>query len=126
MTINIDLSPEGIQRAITRLNEVKENLEFGLNDLVEVLCHDGAEVANEAYGRMTTAVMEPVSMTEAKITVPTIRLLTRLLYRLKWHHIPKHRCLTDCSILRTICFPAKDIGSSVVRNMTGYRQDTDC
>ena len=70
MTINIDLSPEGIQRAITRLNEVKENLEFGLNDLVEVLCHDGAEVANEAYGRMTTAVMEPVSMTEAKITVP--------------------------------------------------------
>ena len=70
MTINIDLSPEGIQSAISRLTEIKENLEYGLNDLVEVLCHDGAEVANAAYGRMATATMEPESMTEAKIVVP--------------------------------------------------------
>ena len=70
MTINIDLSPEGIQKAISRLNDVKDNLEIGLNDLVEVLAHDGAEVANEAYGGMANAAGVPESMTEAKVVVP--------------------------------------------------------
>lgn len=70
MTINIDLSMEGIRSAINRLNEVKENLEIGINDLVEVLAHDGAEIANEAYAEMAEAAYVPVSMTEAQIVVP--------------------------------------------------------
>ena len=69
MTINISLSEESIGAAIARLEEVKENLTFGVNDLVEVLAHDGAEVANEAYGSMAAAAGVPVSMDSAQIVV---------------------------------------------------------
>lgn len=67
MKISFDLSPEGIQKAIDRLNDVKENLEIGMNDLVEVLAQDGALEANKAYGRMASAAYVPESMTSAKI-----------------------------------------------------------
>ena len=70
MKINIKLSTESIEAAIARLTEAKENLTIGLNDLVEVLAHDGAEVANAAYGRMSAAAGIPVSMTQAKIVAP--------------------------------------------------------
>lgn len=67
MKISIDLSPEGIEKAIAKLTDIKDNLDIGLNDLVEVLAHDGAEVANEAYGSMAKAAFVPESMTSAKI-----------------------------------------------------------
>lgn len=67
MKISIDLSPEGIEKAIAKLTDIKDNLDIGLNDLVEVLAHDGAEVVNEAFGRMASAAFVPESMTSAKI-----------------------------------------------------------
>lgn len=70
MKINIDLSPEGIEKAIAKLTDIKDNLDIGLNDLVEVLAHDGAEVANEAYDGMASAAFLPDTMTQAKIVVP--------------------------------------------------------
>lgn len=69
MTININLTQQSIQRAISRLNTAKENLMYSVNDMVEVLAHNGAEVAQAAYGSMVHAEMLPVEMTKAKIEV---------------------------------------------------------
>lgn len=69
MKINISLSEESIRAAIARLKEAEDNLRFGVNDLVEVLAHDGAEVANKAYGSMAAAAGVPVSMESAQIVV---------------------------------------------------------
>lgn len=69
MTIDITLSDASINRAIRKIEEAIENLQYGANDFVEVLAHNGAEVAQSAYGKMATAQMQPVSMTEAEIVV---------------------------------------------------------
>jgi len=50
VTIHISLSTESIDRAIRKLEEVKENLEEGLHEVVEILTNEGAEVAQAAYG----------------------------------------------------------------------------
>ena len=52
MTINIDLSTGSIRQAIERLQNAKDNLRYGVQDLVECLAKDGAGIANQAYGRM--------------------------------------------------------------------------
>ena len=55
MTITVDLSPGGIQRAISKLEEVCDNLEDGLEQLVDILAYEGAMVANSFYGGMASA-----------------------------------------------------------------------
>ena len=55
MNITVHLSNESIQSAIRKLEDAKDNLEFGVEELVDILLTDGAEVANIAYGNMATA-----------------------------------------------------------------------
>ena len=50
MRIQISLSTESIQNAIRLLNERKQMLEDDLEQFVEILANEGAEVANAAYG----------------------------------------------------------------------------
>lgn len=56
MTINIKLSDASIRRAISRLNNAKQNLRWGVSDTVEILAEDGARIAQDAYGGMANAV----------------------------------------------------------------------
>ena len=67
--INIKLSDSSINAAIRKLSRIKDDLRYSVNDIVETLAHNGAEIAQSAYGSMAKAVMMPVSMTEAKISV---------------------------------------------------------
>ena len=69
MKINIKLSEQSINNAINKLNRIKDDLQYTLNDIVEVLAYDGAAEAQSAYGSMATAEMQPESMTKAKIVV---------------------------------------------------------
>ena len=55
MTINISLSDESINHAIRMLEEAKENLNYGLEQTLEILAKNGADEANKAYGSMATA-----------------------------------------------------------------------
>jgi len=50
--INIKLSTASILGAIRKLNDAQQNLRWGVQDLVECLAEDGAEIANQAYGSM--------------------------------------------------------------------------
>ena len=52
MTINIDLSQESIRKAITRLRQAQQNLRWGIDETVDALVTDGANVAQEADGGM--------------------------------------------------------------------------
>ena len=56
MTITIKLSDKSINRAIRRLRLVQDHLRWGVQDTVELLAKDGAEIANAAYGGMANAV----------------------------------------------------------------------
>lgn len=55
MTINIKLSTASIDHAISRLMDVEENILFGVNEFVDIMTNDAAEVATLAYGGMATA-----------------------------------------------------------------------
>lgn len=50
MKINIKLSTESIASAIEKLVAYQEELEYGLNQVVEILTNEGAEVAQGMYG----------------------------------------------------------------------------
>lgn len=56
MTINIKLSDASIRRAIRRLRNAQQHLRWGLDDTVQELAKEGAEIANQAYGSMANAV----------------------------------------------------------------------
>ena len=56
MTINIKLSDASIRRAIRRLRNAQQHLRWGLDDTVQALAKEGAEIANQAYGSMANAV----------------------------------------------------------------------
>ena len=56
MTINIKLSDASIGRAIRRLRLAQDHLRWGVQDTVEILAKDGAEIANQAYGGMAEAI----------------------------------------------------------------------
>ena len=58
MKLRISLSEEGINKAISRLLEAQDNLEYGLNELVDILTKDGAEVARSWYGNMANVSSE--------------------------------------------------------------------
>ena len=55
MTIQISLSVGSIERAIRRLERMQENLQQGLEETVDILAHEGGEIAQAAYGEMATA-----------------------------------------------------------------------
>lgn len=57
MTINISLSVESINSAIARLAEMQEELEHGVEELVEILTNEGAEIAQATYGDWGVAVV---------------------------------------------------------------------
>ena len=50
MTINVRLSTESIDAAIERLQRFQDDLEHGINQTVEILTNEGAEIAQAAYG----------------------------------------------------------------------------
>lgn len=54
MNININLSSESITAAIHKLNTVKDNLRWGLDETIGILAKDGAMIAQEADGSMAT------------------------------------------------------------------------
>ena len=60
MKLKISLSTESIYEAIGRLMEAQDNLEYGLQQTVEMLTKEGATVAQSAYGGMATVTDEAV------------------------------------------------------------------
>ena len=69
MNISLKLSDSSIRNAIRQLTDVKENLKYSVNDIVETLAYDGALVAQAAYGSMAKAEMQPDTMNQSKIVV---------------------------------------------------------
>jgi len=55
MTIDMELSTKSIEKAIEQLKELTENLLLDAGEAVDVLCREGADTANEAYGKMAAA-----------------------------------------------------------------------
>lgn len=55
MNITVRLSDQSINRAIRRLRQAQNNLRWGVQDAIEILAKDGAEIANQAYGSMANA-----------------------------------------------------------------------
>ena len=55
MKISISLSEASIERAINRLEKMRDNLQQGLEETVEILAMEGGNVAQAAYGDMATA-----------------------------------------------------------------------
>lgn len=55
MNIKVNLSDKSIQSAIRMLREVQDNLEYGVEQTLEILAKEGSDAANRAYGSMATA-----------------------------------------------------------------------
>lgn len=56
MKITINLSEESINAAIRKLQDAQRNIEYGINQTVEMLVKEGADVAQAADGAMATVV----------------------------------------------------------------------
>ena len=56
MTIDIHLSTESILSAIHRLNQAKEHIRWGLQDTIDILVSEGADIAQAADGSMATVI----------------------------------------------------------------------
>lgn len=69
MTINLGLSTESILAAISKLRNAKDNLEWGVAELLDSLSTNGAEVANDHYGSMAHADGYATDFTVGKIIV---------------------------------------------------------
>ena len=52
MTIDIQLSQRSINNAISELKKVKENLNHGLQQTIDILVKEGAEQAQSSFGSM--------------------------------------------------------------------------
>lgn len=50
MTFEIALSTEAVDIVISRLKELRDNLQTDIDDLVDILAEEGADVARSAYG----------------------------------------------------------------------------
>ena len=68
MTINISLSTESIAAAIRQLQTVKENLQWGLSEAVDILLKEGAQEAQISYGGMASVTESKDSETSGRIT----------------------------------------------------------
>ena len=71
MTINVHLSDDSIRQAIRQLEQVKENIENGLAEAIDILTQDGADVASMAIGSFDGAT---VSHEMASDTTGVIRV----------------------------------------------------
>lgn len=58
MKLKITLSTESIERAIGRLMEAQDNLEYGLEQTIDMLTAEGAAVAQGSYGGMASVGSE--------------------------------------------------------------------
>ena len=56
MNITVKLSDASIRNAIRRLRQAQDHLRWGLDDTVQILAKNGADIANQAYGGMANAV----------------------------------------------------------------------
>lgn len=52
MNITIDLSTASVQNAIKMLNDAKDNIEYGVEQTLDILAKNGTMIAREAYGSM--------------------------------------------------------------------------
>ena len=55
MIINFKLDTASLESAIRKIEMARDELIQSTEDFVDILCVDGAEVANSRYGRMATA-----------------------------------------------------------------------
>lgn len=55
-TIKVSLSVASIERAIRQLERMQDNLQQGLEDTVDILCQEGAGIANDSYQGMAVAI----------------------------------------------------------------------
>lgn len=60
MKLKITLSTESIEHAIGRLMEAQDNLEYGLQQTIDMLTAEGADVAQGSYGGMASVDSESV------------------------------------------------------------------
>ena len=56
MTITVNLSEQSIYAAIRQLRQAQQNLRWGLEQTIEILTKDGAEIAQNADGSMATVI----------------------------------------------------------------------
>lgn len=69
MKIDVKLSETGINNLISRLQTIKENLQYGIEQTVEILAKEGADEANRAYGGIAYASESKEDSNTAVITV---------------------------------------------------------
>lgn len=69
MKISISLSTESIESAISKLQDIKDNLEDGLEQLVTVLAEEGADTAQLHYGDWNVSVTPVPEGKSASIVV---------------------------------------------------------
>ena len=69
ITINISLSEESIMDAISRLEDIKDRLDDGIEKTVSLLVHEGAMEAKAAYGDWGVDAAEFVEGTTGSIIV---------------------------------------------------------
>ena len=55
MTINLVLSTDGINDAVRRLQNIKDNLQYGVEQTVDILAKNGTAIANLHYRGMADA-----------------------------------------------------------------------
>ena len=68
MKISLKLSEEGIERAIQRIEEIRENLLQDTGEFVDILLTEGEAIANSSYDGMATAWGERDSEQDGIVT----------------------------------------------------------
>lgn len=69
MKISMNLSESSILSAVRELETVKENVEQGTRDFVDILTKEGAEIANVAYDGMAQAEPQMIADCTGEIEV---------------------------------------------------------
>ena len=69
MTIQLTLSTESIKAAIRKLEDIQEKLESGMEEVVEILTNEGAEIAQSAYGDFPVQATPITEETHGEIVV---------------------------------------------------------
>ena len=75
MKITVPLSSEGIQDAIRDLQYAKDNLQWGIEETLELLAKDGADIAQIADGSMADVIGYLLNENTAKIQATGENLL---------------------------------------------------
>ena len=76
MNIKLELSLMGINDAVRKIHDAKDNIEYGVEQTVDILAKNGTAIANLHYGSMakatTNKVNSNVSVIEVDGKVPLI------------------------------------------------------